>query len=168
MRFSVISIDCKKQRRTSEAHFLLLFFWISKRFYRMENYNNRIFYSHPFFSSPFLCSFHGKLTLHFISAIMGNGWKGSEHRSRNNDLMQPSTEVQRDADSLTENEITNGASPSPFTSTSIQWNFAKTTTTTSTPFETFIRLLHLNTSSASLTANLILNILLIYTYTVFM
>lgn len=82
--------------------------------------------------------------------------------------MQPSTEVQRDADSLTENEITSGASssPSPFTSISIQWNLA--TTTTSTPFETFIRLLYLNTSSASLTANLIFNILLIYTYTVFM
>ncbi|XP_055298956.1 neurotrimin-like isoform X2 [Sitodiplosis mosellana] len=76
--------------------------------------------------------------------------KGHEHRLRNSELQPPSSEVQHDADSLTENEISSSA-------TTMTMRPSSTTTTLT---KTFISLFHLKTSSASLTANLILNILL--------
>lgn len=86
------------------------------------------------------------LTL-YLGGFLCDMIKGYEHRLRNS---EPSSEVQRDADSLTENEISSSATI--------------TTPSTTTLTKTFISVFHLKTSSASLTANLILNILLVYSY----
>ncbi|XP_031623888.1 neurotrimin-like [Contarinia nasturtii] len=78
-----------------------------------------------------------------------NDGRGHEHR-----FQGPSSEVQRDADSLTEKDISSSATI--------------TTPSTTTLTKTFISVFHLKTSSASLTANLILNILLAHSYRVIM
>lgn len=77
-----------------------------------------------------------------------------EHRLRN-DIMTPGTEVHRDADLLTENEIPNSG-----TVTTI----ARTSTAALLPLATVFAF-YLKTSSASLTANLMLSILLVSSYT---
>lgn len=102
---------------------------------------------------------------------------GHEHRLRNGgDFQSPSAEVQRDADSLKENEIPSSASTIMAAQPQCVPLLLLTTTTMSIALTTTATLFTKTlmsiipwwwnhfTSSASLTANLILNILLVHSY----
>lgn len=97
---------------------------------------------------------HLHLSVAGRNSTIDSGWfvvgKGHEQHSRND--FHGNGEVPHDADSLTENEISSSAT------------ITAQPSTTTTLSKTFISVFHLKTSSASLTANLILNILLAHSY----